>query len=135
MNYLKLIILISILSLTSCSSVGREDRGGNILERGTKISNANINGKFVVLPDLCLSACTMELAIEKICVKPNSVFGFHSSSGSGNTPAWNEYMFGYYAKYPKLQKRLKQDRALDSLNYTYYSGQDLINYGVPKCIE
>jgi len=128
----KLIALFAILILTGCSS----DLGGSIAIRSEIVNKELAETKILPLPGRCVSACLMQLLDPDVCVHPNAEFGFHAATLFGTDiiyPEATEVVMTYYVNYPKLLARLKRDHAMEKVELTWYSGRDLIKYGVKKC--
>ena len=83
------------------------DKGGNVAERLRRIQRLQAEGAEVqIRGEYCLSACTLYLGLENVCVLPETVFGFHGPSsrlyGVALRPAsferWSRRMADLYPK-------------------------------------
>ena len=81
----------------------RNDTGGMVGARVREIQALKAAGSRVQLKGkYCLSACTMYLGMQKVCVNPSTRFGFHGPSFHGRPLAprdferWSRVMASHY---------------------------------------
>lgn len=81
----------------------KNDLGGRIDVRMREIENLRAQGRPVELRgEACVSACTMYLGLENVCVDPRTTFGFHGPSNYGrplpkeNFEYWSQVLASYY---------------------------------------
>ena len=53
------------------------DLGGDIVQRIDEILQLERANRAVMIEGACMSACTMYLALEDVCLMPSAVLGFH----------------------------------------------------------
>jgi len=147
MNKLAFIFLSVALSACSINSEGRDalyvgyDEGGVIHNRAAQIDRLNAQGKQVVIGNgaVCISACTMYLGAENVCVKPNAYLGFHGAISFGEPGVkdgeyWTDYMADYYP--PALRDWFYRSGASDlKVVWMGLSGRQVAKMGVPLCDE
>lgn len=116
----------------------RNDLGGRIDLREQEIIKLRNEGRAVELRgEACISACTMYLALENVCVDPRTTFGFHgpSSYGKPMPPEYFEYWSQVLASHyiaPLRDWYMKTARY--ELHSVYnISGRDLIRLGYQAC--
>lgn len=102
---LRHLALAGALALSACSvppSGGAMDPGGNIGERAAQIARMEATGDPFVAPRMCLSACTMYLALSTACFPRDGTLGFHSARNPVlpglSDRAGNLFLAGFYAK-------------------------------------
>jgi len=115
------------------------DEGGIIETRAAKIEQLRRDGTRVVIGDgvICVSACTMYLALENTCVHPGAMLGFHGAIdlAPGSGPSADEYNRILATYYPQPIR----DWFFDSGAYRYkviwktLKGSEAIAMGVPAC--
>lgn len=116
----------------------RNDMGGRIDIRAQEIARLRAEGRAVELRgEACVSACTMYLGLEDVCVDPRTTFGFHGPSSYGRPMPpeffeyWSQFLAGYYNK-PLSEWFLKTARY--ELHAIYnVSGEELIRLGYRPC--
>jgi hypothetical protein len=116
----------------------RNDLGGRIDVRAQEIARLRAEGRAVELRgEACVSACTMYLGLDDVCVDPRTTFGFHgpSSYGIPMPPEyfeyWSEFLAGYYNA-PLSDWFMKTARF--ELHSIYnISGKELIRLGYKPC--
>lgn len=116
----------------------RNDLGGRIDLRAQEIARLRAEGRTVELRgEACVSACTMYLGLDDVCVDPRTTFGFHgpSSYGVPMPPEyfeyWSKFLAGYYKK-PLSDWFMKSARY--ELHAIYnLSGEELIRLGYRPC--
>lgn len=57
-----------------------DDPGGFVAERAAEIGRLLSEGRPVVIAGRCASACTLYLALDRVCMTPRAVFQFHAPS-------------------------------------------------------
>lgn len=149
LRYIKTFILTFVLSLSSLpvgsvqaqglgALIIRNDLGGRIDIRAQEIARLRAEGRSVELRgEACVSACTMYLGLDDVCVDPRTTFGFHgpSSYGIPMPPEyfeyWSEFLAGYYNA-PLSDWFMKTARY--ELHAIYnLSGTELIKLGYHPC--
>lgn len=146
---IKTFILTAVLILSDISVGGvqaqglgaliiRNDLGGRIDIRAQEIAQLRHDRRPVELRgEACVSACTMYLGLEDVCVDPRTTFGFHgpSSYGIPMPPEyfeyWSQFLAGYYNA-PLSDWFLTTARFRLHTLYTV-SGQELIRLGYRPC--
>lgn len=116
----------------------RNDLGGRIDVRAQEIARLRAEGRAVELRgEACVSACTMYLGLEDVCVDPRTTFGFHgpSSYGVPMPPEYFEYWSQFLASY---YKKPLSDWFLKTARYELHSiynlsGKELIRLGYRPC--
>lgn len=113
------------------------DYGGDLITRMQVFEMLESTQAVIPLEGVCISACTMYLGLSHVCVKPGTVFGFHSAynyneKGEPVKSAFgNSIMMEYYP--PNIQKWVKDNKAFDSLDLTYMNSSTAWKLGIPKC--
>lgn len=109
------------------------DPGGSVTERMRTIELLRSANAKVEIDGLCISACTMLLSLENACVKPYTIFGFHSASqGFGEmSPFGNAIISMFYP--PAIMKWVEETKALSSLDLTPMTAERAWELGVKKC--
>jgi hypothetical protein len=116
----------------------RNDLGGRIDVRAQEIARLRAEGRPVELRgEACVSACTMYLGLDDVCVDPRTTFGFHGPSSYGIPMApeyfeyWSQFLAGYY-------KKPLSDWFMSTARYELHaiynvSGKELIRLGYEPC--
>ncbi len=116
----------------------RNDRGGPVGMRAREISALQQSNRHVELRGrVCLSSCTMYLALDRVCVSAATTFGFHGPSYYGRPLSsrdfehWSQVIASHY---PARLKRwyLETGRHRNS-GYYRIKGRKLIEMGVAPC--
>jgi hypothetical protein len=141
-----LICLLLILALIAASAVQarveqilivRNDHGGVISERSDEIAHLQRTGQPVQIEGECLSACTMYLALQNTCVKPDTRLGFHAPQIAGQRLAvsdfehWSQEIARHYPE--PLKTWYMREGRLRQAGYFSIRGTELIRLGVPAC--
>ncbi len=112
------------------------DKGGSVAERMRQIRKFQASGVQVqIRGEYCLSACTLYLGLKNVCVRPETVFGFHGPSsrlyGVALRPAsferWSRRMAEQYPKPLRgwfLEVARKRITGFETL-----SGREIISLG------
>lgn len=118
----------------------RNDKGGALSARVDLIREykqqdlqLEIRGRY------CLSACTMFLSLQNVCVAPDTMFGFHGPSshtyGIGLSPVrfehWSRIMATHYPE--PLRTWFLETGRNRIVGFFFYSGRDIINMGIRNC--
>jgi hypothetical protein len=118
--------------------VVENDRGGLLAERLREIARLRQSGARVEIRGrVCLSSCTMYLAVPDICVDPDVTFGFHGPSSYGRplSPArfetWSQIMASHYPE--TLRRWFLSVARYRTSGYYRVSGAQLISMGTPRC--
>lgn len=112
------------------------DFGGDLLSRMQTFEMLENTQVVIPLEGVCISACTMFLGLSKVCVRPGTIFGFHSAYIIENDKAvpsqfGNAIMMDHYPA--GIQKWVKENNAFGSLNLTYMNAATAWKLGIPKC--
>lgn len=109
------------------------DPGGSVTERMRTVELLRSANAKVEIEGLCISACTMLLSLENACVKPYTLFGFHSASqGFGEiSPFGNAIISMFYPE--KIRQWVEETKALSSLDLTPMTAERAWELGVKKC--
>lgn len=114
------------------------DRGGTVSKRVDQIRTFTAHGdRIEIRGTVCLSSCTMFLGAARVCIHPETRFGFHGPTNHG-TPLTTR-QFDYWSRviaahYPKSLARwyMAEARHL-TRGYYYLTGAQLIQMGVARC--
>ncbi|MGB0660809.1 MAG: hypothetical protein ACPGNV_11590 [Mangrovicoccus sp.] len=119
------------------------DVGGQLIHRQKEIHEYWKTGREVrILGDICYSACTMYLGLDrdKVCVRRNTEFGFHGPSILGLFPAKGEQrelgvtiMAGYYPE--PIKAWYIREASKKTYGYHYLKGDYLLKLGYRECSE
>ncbi|MGB0900534.1 hypothetical protein [Halocynthiibacter sp.] len=116
-----------------------DDRGGLVQRRVQEISEIRLRGQDVQIGGgNCLSSCTMFLGLESACVFPETSFGFHGPSQSGDLLSdadfnyWSHMIAAHYPE-PIRTWYLREGRQRTHGFYRI-SGAELIRLGLPSCM-
>lgn len=113
------------------------DEGGFIDLRAEEIKRLKEKGTRVEIGDgnVCISACTMYLALENTCVHPNAVLGFHSAiSGSSakSRHQYNRIMANHYP--PEIRSWFYTSGASEVfVTWKTLKGSEAIEMGAKAC--
>lgn len=120
--------------------VVRNDIGGRIDRRAEQVDYLRARGDRVEIRGYyCLSACTMYLGAEDVCIEPDTVYGFHCPSFWGL--ALNDASFDYWSRvvasyYPDGLRQWYMQVARHRVNGHYrVSGRELISLGIQQCSD
>lgn len=114
------------------------DRGGFVRDRLIELRNLRASGRRVeIRGNICYSTCTMLLGLPNTCISPNTKFGFHGPSKSGQrlSPA----KFDFYSRviaehYPQKLNAWYMETGRNRINGVYkIRGSELIRMGVKAC--
>jgi hypothetical protein len=110
------------------------DPGGNVMEHYRMVQAANRSKLHAVISGTCISACTMRLGINNVCIDPNATLLFHQASHHG-TIIKSEYDTKILmSMYPKMiQEWVRRNGALNSHELTKLTGREAIKMGIPSC--
>ena len=116
----------------------QNDFGGRIERRIERVDQLRARGDRVeIRGQFCLSACTLFLGSDDICIEPETIFGFHGPSLWGlpldqtSFEYWSRVVASYY---PAPLRTWYLDVARYRVNGHYrISGRQLIDLGVPRC--
>lgn len=112
------------------------DYGGDLMDRMQTFEMLEKTQVTIPVEGVCISACTMYLGLSKVCVKPGTIFGFHSAAHYDGenwvlSPFGNAVMMGYYPE--PIKKWVKDNKALDKLDLTYMNADTAWKLGIPRC--
>ncbi|CUH80878.1 hypothetical protein TRM7557_03118 [Tritonibacter multivorans] len=115
----------------------RADYGGAVNDRLRDIRSLRTTKRPIKIQgSVCFSSCTMLLGLERTCVNPNTVFGFHGPSRRGvplERATFDHASRLIAAHYPGVLKTWYLSVARHSLSeLLLLKGSDLIQLGVSK---
>ncbi|TNF19036.1 MAG: hypothetical protein EP318_16360 [Rhodobacteraceae bacterium] len=117
--------------------VVRNDHGGLIQSRATKVRRIRSTGQRVEIRGTCLSACTMYLGAGNVCIAPNARFGFHGPSSFGRRlvatdfEKWSNVVASHFK--PELQSWFMSKGRYRINGFYRISGSQLIRMGYRSC--
>lgn len=114
-----------------------DDYGGNVstyVKWYTRLADAGVPVRF---RGMCISACTLGLALpkEQMCVESTATFGFHMASSDGvpDPDSTAAIILRYYP--PQIQKWLA-DKKLTTERVVFLNANQIVTWGVmPFCVE
>lgn len=116
----------------------RDDPGGEIPARIRQMAELRAEGARVELRgSLCASACTLLLALDRVCVDRQTQFAFHGPSHYGrplppeNFEYWSAFMARHYREPVRTWFMTTARFTIDG--YRTLTGADLIRFGYPAC--
>jgi len=118
----------------------RNDRGGSVRDRAEIIETYRRSGTRIhIRGSYCLSACTLYLGLNRTCVAPDTIFGFHGPSSRFYGVAlpfqsfdyWSRLMANYYPE--PLRTWFIETGRHRIVGFHEFSGQNLIEMGVAEC--
>lgn len=116
----------------------RDDPGGELPARIIQLAELRVAGVKVELRgELCASACTLLLALDRVCVDPDTRFAFHGPSHYGNPlprenfEYWSDFMARHYRE--PIRSWFMAEARFQLKGYRTLTGADLIRYGYPAC--
>jgi hypothetical protein len=102
--------------------------GGITREFAPKVREADRSGKLFRIGGHCQSACTMFLAVRKVCIEPSARLLFHAGKTERGT---RDMMRSYNGK---LRAYLVSNRIMESAAFHTISGRDMIRrFGYRQC--
>lgn len=116
-----------------------DDHGGTVSTRVSQIAQLRRSGRAVeIRGEHCYSSCTMYLALPRLCIHPDTIFGFHGPSDFGKPllPQQFEYWSRIIADhYPPSLADWYMRVARHSLSRHHnIRGKDLArHYGIDLC--
>ncbi|MFT6450640.1 MAG: hypothetical protein ACJA06_000120 [Halocynthiibacter sp.] len=118
--------------------VVRDDRGGKVSSRAAEISQMKARGQRVEIRGrICLSSCTMYLALPGACVEATTSFGFHGPSNRGARLSENDFEYWSQviaAHYPEPLRAWYMETGRTQISeYFQISGAELIRLGLRGC--
>lgn len=140
-RYLKYPLLAAVLILAGLVMSGCNDKviaydkGGLVGERAKEIAALRKSGESVQIRGTCLSACTMYLGLENVCVWPDAVLGFHGPSakrGLGEEE-FDDVSHFIAMHYPDSLQKWFMDTARHSQDIMEITGSEAIRHGVKEC--
>lgn len=117
--------------------VVRNDIGGLIQSRATKVQRIRATGQRVEIRGTCLSACTMYLGAGNVCISPQARFGFHGPSSFGRRlyptdfEKWSNVVASHFK--PELQSWFMRKARYRINGFYRISGSQLIEMGYRSC--
>lgn len=125
------------MSQTLAALVVQSDRGGLIGQRSQQISALRAVGQRVELRGTCLSACTMYLGLQNVCVSASASFGFHGPKRDRRPLTESE--FNHFSKLmannyrEPLRSWFMSEGRYRTSGYFGVSGSELIRIGYQEC--
>lgn len=124
--------------LQSGAVIIQNDRGGLLSERISRIQALRQSGQTVRIKGrICYSTCTLYLGLPKMCISPNTVFGFHGPSSFGQTldpKTFNKASQTISKYYPaKLRKWYMETARYNIRTLRKLRGSTIIKMGIPEC--
>lgn len=115
-----------------------DDHGGVVSHRERQVARLRQQGQRIeIRGEHCLSSCTMLLSLPRLCVHPDTRFGFHGPSDHG-TPLlphqfdfWSRVISAHYP--PPLRQWYMRVARYKIRDYYYLSGQQLSAFGIRLC--
>ena len=114
------------------------DRGGSVRNRAQEIITLRgLKGPIELRGPLCLSSCTMYLALPDLCIHPETTFGFHGPSYYGRALSardfeyWSQVIADHYPK--ALRHWYLETGRYRSSGYFRIKGSTLIKMGLRRC--
>jgi hypothetical protein len=103
-------------------------KGGSTQKFAADRARLNAKGERMRITGHCQSACTMFLAMRKVCVEPSAQLLFHA----GQTPEGTKRMLDSYK--PALRSYLVANRIMETRAFTTIPGSVIISrFRYPKC--
>lgn len=114
------------------------DRGGQISQRARQIRDLRKSQRPIEIRGrVCLSSCTMFLALPSTCIHPDTVFGFHGPSyygaplSPGDFEYWSQVIAAHYPE-PLRGWYLETGRTRLAGHFRI-RGRELIRLGIRRC--
>lgn len=139
-----LICLVVALTLATSHECGaeqplviRSDRGGLIDDMMAQVAQLRDSQRRVEIRGTCLSACTLLLALDTVCVAPRARLGFHGPSSYGRPlhpndfERWSQEIAAHYL--PPLRRWYMETGRHRLKGYYRLRGDQLIELGYPAC--
>lgn len=116
----------------------RNDRGGLVSSRVKEVAALRASGRAVeIRGQVCLSSCTLYLALPQTCVDTRTTFGFHGPSHYGQKLSARD--FEYWSQviaehYPAPLAKWYLHKGRDKV-FSYYRirGAELVRLGLRAC--
>lgn len=114
------------------------DYGGVLIPRLANLQAIKMRGATVeIRGDVCASACTLYLGLERTCILPKTKFGFHGPSHRGKPLPQADYerlSQVVAAQYPLVLRNWFMTSGRKTLvRMQFISGQTLIGLGLRQC--
>lgn len=124
--------------LRSGPIIVQNDRGGLLYDRINRISALRRSGQSVRINGrICYSTCTLYLGLPKLCISPDTVFGFHGPSSFGHTldpKTFNETSRTISQYYPaELRKWYMETARYNIRTLRKLRGSAIIKMGIKAC--
>lgn len=114
------------------------DRGGYVKTRVAQLERIRRAHQAVAITgNVCLSSCTMYLGAGEVCVRRETVFGFHGPSNRGvalgaeDFERWSQLIASYYR--PALRRWYLETGRHRIRGYYRMTGANVIALGYPEC--
>jgi hypothetical protein len=114
--------------------------GGLVYGIGADVEDINHLGLRVeIVGKYCNSSCTLFLGAKKVCVSPETLFGFHKprkSNGSTLNRKKLSLVNSYFGKhYKKTIRDWWEKNGSRSTEFVYLKGDELIKHGYQSCLR
>lgn len=114
------------------------DWGGSIRDRLIELRDLRSSGRPVeIRGHICFSSCTMLLGLPNTCISPNTTFGFHGPSRSGqplSPEQFDKYSRIIAANYPQALTNWYMKTGRNRIKSLYkIKGRKLIRMGLRSC--
>jgi len=129
-----LIVIGTVAQATERPLTIHLDAGGTLKGRLHQLDLLRASRRPVVIAGLCMSACTMLLALPQTCVDPEARLTFHGPQNSKRriTPEQHEYYSRLIARHypPQLERWYLREGRYGKHNLT---GSEVIDLGAIRC--
>lgn len=113
------------------------DHGGKIGARQREVERLAATGRRVEVRGRCLSACTLYLGLENVCVTPQAILGFHGPTWQGRALSpreferWSHLLAAAYK--PPLKRWYLEVARYQTTEPILLRGSALIRLGYAAC--
>jgi len=133
-KYLLLVALLLSPSIAAAFDNAGYEHGGRFVRFNPVIAKFNASGQLFRIGGLCKSACTTFLRIRNVCVHPGARFGFHAGSNRDGSISQHETRQMMASYNGALFNYLERGGYMQTLEYHYISGSDIISkFGYSAC--
>ncbi len=131
---------LPLFAAANTTVIIRDDSGGGVIERALLIQNYQTRGVRVeIRGEFCMSACTMYLRLNDICITPRTLFGFHGPSSvfhgvaldADSFERWSQVMADHYPE--PIRSWFLDTGRFRTVGFHEFSGRQLIAMGIAKC--
>jgi hypothetical protein len=138
-KFISSIMILLALTFGANAKVPEIDPGGSIFERFELMKIIDRAGVEYHINGVCISACTLFLGLEKVCMEPRSLLMFHSASSpdaNGNLILSEEGNMIARLVYPqRILEWIDKKKALATIKLTPMTSDEAWSLGVKKCDE